>query len=202
MVFWLIEMSPVQVFHHCEQLMRIFVRDLHDSDEATYFEWIWQCCRTSASLDILLDNFVEFIQRMSTSERVHFVRSILSRLDSAALFLKKIEICHGAAYSNGDTALDYFCQAFGGDILYYVADALSERDHVSTSNLELWTRIGVTAMQNGAALLAASRHIARNFMCNCCTPLLHLLLGDTPYQGLENTFSISRILTALKLWIT
>jgi hypothetical protein len=166
--------------------MQMFIRDLDESDEATNFDWVWQFCRTSASLDILSHNFVEFIQRKSTSELVHFVRSILNDNDSAALFLKKIEICHGTAYSNSDTVLECFCQEYGGDVLYYVADALSARRHVPALELELWIQIGVTAMQNGADLKAASGHCSREFADYRGTPFL-LLLSGACIPGVEDT---------------
>lgn len=152
-----------------EPLMQIFIGDLEESDEDMDKQdlvKLWRSGRTSTYFDILLHRFNGYVRSMPTSERFQFVATIISAFDPPVLTLRKIELCRGNA-SRHDITLEQFYRLHKSDVLHHVAKALTYRK--TSTDLDLWAEIGVTAIQNGADPVT---------IVNGRTPLPHVLLAQ------------------------
>ena len=197
---WMSSVSTNDRLHLSEQLIQMFVGDLVQLDadiDVQMLAGVWSYCNSPKCQDILLGHFAKAIQRMSMPARRRFVRQIIDPSDSAVVFLRKIELCRASASLDNAAALDDFCKEYGDLVLHYVAGVFGS--HVAHSDLALWTRIGVTAMQNGADPVVAhdydlgSRRNVRH------TPLLRLLSMTRTLAS--DCLSFKRMPVELDLWI-
>jgi hypothetical protein len=169
-----------------EQLMQIFIDDLEESDanmDKQGFARIWRSCHTSTCLDILLRRFNGFVRSMPTSDRFRFIADIISSRDSPVLTLKKIKLC------GGNASLHEFYVLHGSEVLHHVARAFME--YQASAHLDLWTGIGVTAIQNGADPVAV---VHRR------TPLLQFLFRQPPLES-EHMLSTRSTSKMLQPWM-
>ncbi|GAB7324210.1 hypothetical protein MBLNU13_g07570t1 [Cladosporium sp. NU13] len=147
---WLIYTKIIAIPGLKERLMRILIGDLEEFDadmDKQGFAELWRLGHNSTYFEILLRRFNGFVRSMPTSERFQFVAATISALDSPVLTLRKLELCRGNT-SPHDTILKQFYVLHGSEVLHHVAQALSY--HQTSAHLDLWTDIGVTAIQNGA----------------------------------------------------
>lgn len=174
-----------------EPLMQIIIGDLEEFDEDMDKQdlvKLWRFGRTSTYFDIFLHRLNGYVRSMPTSERFRFVASILSAFDSPALTLRKIELCRGNA-SRHDITLQQFYELHGSELLHHVAKALIY--HKISADLDLWTEIGVTAIQNGAdPVTVVDRH----------TPLFNSL-SAWPLRASMQWLSMTTISKRLQPWI-
>ena len=182
--------SPYRV----EQLLRIALHDLDDSDADVNLRslvGLLYHCQTPSSVDMLLERCAGIIRNMSALDLVRFALSTIRELEfePAASFMRKVEICDGLGLPHGLTTLDFFCRVCGGDVLSSVAFAFGRC--VTSSELDLWTHIGVTAIKNGADPVAGPDQVR--------SPLLDLLSDFTSPDS--DKLSIELILIALGLWV-
>jgi hypothetical protein len=149
------------------------------------FARIWQRCGSPAGLKLLLQKFGTFVQAMSVVERVQFYSASLSPRESAACYMAKIDLC--CEISSPES----FYRNMGASVLHHVVRVFG-KDYPD-SDWEGWTRIGVTAIQNGTDLLALKRYTRRGVSCPH-TPLGYLL------WSIPSDSSTEAISTALERW--
>ena len=152
------------------------------------FARLWLRCGTSTCFDILLHRFNGFVRSMPTSERFRFVANIISAFDPPVLTLRKIELC-SEGISRRESVLKQFYMLHGSEVLHRVARALVYQEE--SAHLDLWTDIGVTAIQNGADPVTVR---------DGRTPLLLVLLAPSP-RAMSLCLSMRSISKRLQRWI-
>lgn len=174
-----------------ERLMQIFIGDLEEFDadmDKQGLAELWRLGNTSTYFEILLRRFNGSVRSLPASERFQFVAATISAFDPPILTLRKIELC-GGNVSRHDIVLKQFYVLHGSEVLHQVAQALTY--HGTSAHLNLWTEIGVTAIQNGANPVTV---VDRR------TPLLRLLLGR-PLRASVLRLSMRSISKRLQPWI-
>lgn len=152
------------------------------------FAELWHSGHASTYFDILLRKFNGLVRSMPISERFQFVATIISCFDPPVLTLRKIELC-GGNVSRHDIVLKQFYMLHGSEVLHHVAKALIY--HETSAHLDLWTDIGVTAIQNGADPVTV---VDRR------TPLLRVL-WTRPLRASIQWLSMGPISKRLQQWI-